>query len=147
MAKDEFAVDASRLTFPVTPWHPECMEVCSSADPSTHVTQAAVRRRWFTKAKVIDSSGRRYTLSGARILHGLRLYGGWGIFLDRDVRVALLTREEPCEITQKEFKGLADQAMPGDPDWGGLSEYWQVARAVKGAATVGEALAATNIGG
>ncbi len=113
-------------------------QIASSAAALTRNTAVGLKQGFYDGLRIVDSRGKWFGVRSARKLHGIGRFGGFNIFLNQRIRVALDLEDENRTASVEEVRGivLADfQAWDG---WRSRGDFDLLVRRVQESKTVPE---------
>ena len=105
------------VQFPILYIKGATIGVIQREDTLTLCTAKALKDGWYQGLTIIDSFGKKFRVIEARKLHGVGLFGGYILFLNRKLRVELRLTREPEECSLGEVKELLLKSLQHDDRW------------------------------
>jgi hypothetical protein len=103
-------------------------------------TALGLKKGYFHGYRIVDANGRRFFVKSARMLHGVGLFGGWGIFGDRIIRVEQELELETPSVDLAALKADVERSFKKDYKAYGDDYVAGLIAAVRAAKTVREVI-------
>lgn len=134
-------MDVNDLQFPVLGTFPNgSLEIAASPSNLTLNTSLGLKEGYYDGLRIVDARGRWFRVRAARKLHGVGRFGGYNVFLNQRIRVALDLEDEHREATIDEVKALVLRDFESWDGWKSRGDFDVLLRRVTDAHSVPELL-------
>ena len=125
------------LQFPVLGTFPNgSLEIASSPSALTLNTSTGLKKGYYDGLRLVDSRARWFRVRGARKLHGVGPFGGYTIFLNQRIRVALDLEDEERVADLDELRGIVLADFDAWHGWRSRGDFDLLLSRVQGATSV-----------
>lgn len=132
------------IEFPVLCLHPVYGFVARCDDELTVTTRSGLRRGRYAGLLIVSRSGRAYPIKTAHKIGGAGWFGGWDLFFNQRIRVALIPAAEPFDITLDDLKRRVFESFRTWHGWSSAENFAEIERNVQKAATVSQVIDALS---
>lgn len=129
---------ASDLKFPVICIYKNTIVTFRTQDELTSTTTAALRSDLFYGLRIVDSSGKEYTVKNVEKLQGIGPFWGYNVFLNRTVRIDLEINDDPKALSVDDVRRLVIGDFQEWHGWKTRENFNKLKSAVEKAPTVAE---------
>ena len=134
-------MDVDDLQFPVLGTFPNgSLEIAASPMNLTLNTSIGLRDGYYDGLRLVDARGKWFRVRGARKLHGVGRFGGYNLFLNQRIRVALDLEDEHRYAEVEEIRSIVLADFSAWDGWKSRGDFDVLVRRVQGARTVPEIL-------
>jgi len=134
-------VDVDDLKYPVLAKFPNgSFQIASSSASLTRNTSVGLKEGYYNGLQIVDSRGKWFRVRGARKLHGIGRFGGYTLFLNQRIRVAIDLEEENREADVEDVRRIVLTDFQAWHGWRSRGDFDELVRRVNGARTLPELL-------
>jgi len=126
------------LNFPVICFHRQFALLVKDWGGLTTTTKAALKRGNFDNLLIVDSTGQAVRVKGARYLHSVGPFGGYNIFLNQRIKVALEYNGAPFQMSLEEVKERIFRSFEEWEGWSSGSNLEELQEQIQHAASIKE---------
>lgn len=126
------------LQFPVLCFSQNLVLVVSSQEELTTTNKAALRNGFFANLLLVGSNSVGAQVKGARKLHGIGPFGGFNLFLNQRIRVALEFAGPPFAVELDDVKQRVQASFRNWHGWFSRGDFEELQARLERAQSVAE---------
>ncbi len=98
--------DKDTIEFPIMWFSQGTLGACKSEANFRTCNTLALKNKFFTNMKLVDSEGRMYVIKDAVKIGYVPPFWGWRMFLERIIKVEPIFKSGPAQLSLDEFKDM-----------------------------------------
>lgn len=126
------------LTFPVIGFHSKFASLCRTWDCLTITTMVGLKKGMFNNLLIVDYTGKAIWVNGARKICGVGQFRGYNIFLNQRIKVEMLLKGEPFQMSIEEIKERIFKSFKEWEGWSANINFEVLKAKVESATTIAE---------
>ncbi len=126
------------IKFPILCFSQGLVRVKNNPENLTTCTRVALHNGYFSKLWFVDSTQRKFSVKGAKKLHGVGPFWGYNIFFNQRIKVELVFEGEPHHVSLDEVKEAVFKSFRTWHGWSSADDFDELQSKVKNANSLRE---------
>lgn len=136
--KGEILVTVDAISFPILCFSQGLTLVMDTLNELTTCNKTALNNGYFDSMSIVDSSSTEYKICGARKLRGVGPFGGYNLFLNQRIEVALQFGEQSVQVSLEEIKQKVLRSFKQWHGWSSRGDFSELTERVQNAGSYEE---------
>lgn len=138
MMEGEILVTVDAISFPIVCCSQGLALVMDTIDELTTCNKMALNNGYFDSMSIVDSTSMEYKIRGARKLRGVGPFGGYNLFLNQRIEVALQLDEQSVQLSLEDVKQKVLRSFKQWHGWSSRGDFADLTERVQNAGSYGE---------